>query len=454
MLTVTTIYGKITGVSENGCSVFKGVPYAAPPVKDLRFKEPQKPEPFEGVYAADHFQARCIQSKPEGFYEKEFYHDPAFLPEMSEDCLYLNIWTPAESPEEKLPVAFWIHGGAYMGGFGSEAEFDGAAFARKGVILVTINYRLNIFGFFAHPWLSAESPNGVSGNYGILDQIAALRWVQENIAEFGGDPEKVTVFGQSAGCMSIQTLLSSKLSKGLFRSAILQSAAGYKRGFCSDKLLSDGEKQGEEFCGMFGISSLLELRELPAEKLYEMSGTYNQTLMAKFALEMQEKAAHGEEIDISQIPLPAAPLIDGYLMKKGYDAVLENGDFPDLPYIIGCCKDDLGAGKGDEDNALFKGVQNLAKLVHDQGHQDAYVYRFDREMPGDEAGAFHSSELWYVFGSYNRCWRDLTEADAGLSERIVSYWTNFVKTGDPNGESLPVWKAFKGTSEEVLHLNI
>lgn len=204
MKLVTTKNGKIEGIQEEGYSVFKGIPYAKAPIGELRWKAPQPLDNWDGVLKADCFKAKSMQEVHEDpFYDKEFYDDPSFSVNISEDSLYLNIWTPADKAEEKLPVAFWIHGGAFMGGYGSEKEFDGEALCKKGVILVTINYRVNIFGFLAHPWLSAENEKGISGNYGTLDQLMALKWVYDNIENFGGDKENITVFGQSAGAMSV-----------------------------------------------------------------------------------------------------------------------------------------------------------------------------------------------------------------------------------------------------------
>ena len=218
--------GKVQGVPTEtpGVTVYKGIPYAAPPVGELRWKEPQPVVPWEGVLVADSFGHPAVQNPhTPGGYTPEFFFDGD--PEFSEDCLYLNIWTPAAGkPGKKLPVTLWIHGGGYVAGWGSEPEMDGEEWARHGGVLVTFNYRLGIFGFLTHPALSAESPHGVSGNYGMLDQIAALKWVKANIAQFGGDPDQVTIMGQSAGAMSVQTLVTSPLSKDLVSGAIIQSA--------------------------------------------------------------------------------------------------------------------------------------------------------------------------------------------------------------------------------------
>ena len=228
---VQTAQGPVQGaLSQDARTViFKGIPYAQPPVGERRFRRPQAHAPWTEPLDCREFGASCPQTDLSvmGFYSKEFYDVP--LPPLNEDCLYLNIWTPESAGEDsRLPVLFWIHGGAFMHGSGSEKEFDGEGFAKKGVILVTINYRVNVFGFFAHPDLEKENPEGVSGNYGILDQLFALGWVRENIAHFGGDPEKITIFGQSAGCMSVQTIISSPLSKGMLRGAILQSGGGLR----------------------------------------------------------------------------------------------------------------------------------------------------------------------------------------------------------------------------------
>lgn len=267
-----TKYGQVHGVQKDGYTVFCGVPYAKPPVGEKRFCPPEEPACWEGVYKADHFGCVCPQTEhePDSFYGKEFYLDPEFGMKQSEDCLYLNIWTPANTVDEKLPVAFWIHGGAFMHGFSHESEFDGAAYCERGVILVTINYRLGAFGFLAHPWLSEESGVGRSGNYAILDQIAALKWVKENIAAFGGDPENITVFGQSAGCMSVQTLVSSPLTENWISKAIFQSAGGYDTGLNRDMPLSEAETIGQEFVELSGAKSLEELRAIPAEKIVEL----------------------------------------------------------------------------------------------------------------------------------------------------------------------------------------
>lgn len=285
---------------------------------------PEEPECWEGVYEADHFGCVCPQTEhePDSFYGKEFYLDPEFGMKQSEDCLYLNIWTPANTVDEKLPVAFWIHGGAFMHGFSHESEFDGAAYCERGVILVTINYRLGAFGFLAHPWLSEESGVGRSGNYAILDQIAALKWVKENIAAFGGDPENITVFGQSAGCMSVQTLISSPLTENWISKAIFQSAGGYDTGLNRDMLLSEAEMIGQEFVELSGAKSLEELRAIPAEKIVELQEEFDRVNPSRM--------------------LSFVPNIDNHLLTCGYNDAVTEGKIKDIPYMLGSTADDIG----------------------------------------------------------------------------------------------------------------
>ena len=431
MKIVYTNYGALVGTEHDGFSTFLGVPYAQPPVGDLRWKAPQPLQSWEGEREATVFAHRAwqtVQQEPkdgQGInYAKEFYADPDYLPPMDEDCLYLNIWTPAASAEEKLPIALWIHGGAFLNGYGSEIEFDGEAFAKRGVILVTINYRLGVFGFLSHPELRAEDPDGHCGNYGILDQIAALRWVYENISAFGGDPERITIFGQSAGAMSVQTLLSSPLTKGMIAGAILQSGGGYRGGFSSNRTMEQAEALGNEYLRICGANSIAEMRRLPPQKL-----------MDKLPELMGVSFGMG-------LGLPCSPVLDGYLLTEEYDTVIEKGHHPDIPYMLGSCRDDMMVTPGTDghDSPIYLGCVNWSLQTQSLGRPAAYVYQFARRLPGDDAGAFHSAELWYVFHTLSRCWRPMSEADEELSMRMCDYWCNFVKTGDPNGIGLPQWK--------------
>lgn len=424
--TVQTRYGEVSGVDMRGYTLFKGIPYAKPPIGKLRFSEPAAPDSWQGVYRADHFAPACIQDNTEtgGFYDKEFYSTDK--PVLSEDCLYLNIWTPAENKGEKLPVAFWIHGGAFSHGYGHEIEFDGESYCKKGVILVTINYRLGALGFLVHPWLMQESRNGAAGNYGILDQIAALRWVYENIEAFGGDPENITIFGQSAGCMSVQTLISSDLTGNMIKKAIFQSAGGYNSDLNRDFTLEEAAKVGETFAELCGVHSLEKLRDLPAEVIVQK---------AEIVMKEYEITSHG---------LCFIPVIDHYVLKAGYNELADRGCIKDIPYMAGSTKDDIFVepemtARG-EYGTICQACINWSLKCEELGRRPAYIYYFTRELPGDQAGAFHSAELWYMFGTLKKCWRPMEERDRALSEKMLEYWTGFMKTGDPNAGSYERWK--------------
>lgn len=423
--TVDTRYGEIRGVHKQTYTVYRGVPYAQPPVGPLRWMPPQPPEPWQGVLRANRFSAKCLQAghAPGSFYSKEFYDDEDFMPPMSEDGLYLNIWTPDGA--QGLPVAFWIHGGAFVGGYGSEITFDGAGFCKRGVILVTINYRVGAPGFLAHPWLSARQ-GGRSGNYGTLDQIAALSWVRDNIAAFGGDPGRITIFGQSAGAMSVQTLLSSPLTKGMVAGAVMQSGGGYKNGLVRDVPLAEAEVQGERFARHGQVESAEALLEMSSERLAQLTQDFFLHCMMK-----------GEGT-------PYHPCIDGHVLTVGYNQALEQGIHPDIPYMLGVTCEDMDPRPQPEqrgENPLFTGCVDFSLLNEKLGRNAAYVYNFTRKPGNMPEGAYHSSELWYLFGTLGRSRWPKQQADYDLSRRMLDYWCNFIKTGNPNGGQLPNWQS-------------
>lgn len=444
---ITTKKGKIRGCVENGCLVFKGIPYAKPPVGDLRWKAPQETESWDGVCEAVRFSCKAVQGNQKvGFYGKEFFANPAYDVEMSEDCLYLNIWAPEQAADigtgatAGLPVAFWIHGGAFTNGYGSEQEFDGAAYAERGVILVTINYRLNVYGFLAHPWLTEESGRGVSGNYGILDQIAALKWIYENIGAFGGDPDRITIFGQSAGAMSVQTLLSSELTGTMISKAILQSGGSYGKGIPRDMTLQKAEEYGKKFVELTGAKDLAELRAMSVQELEKPLGQM-----------MEEAYASGAGLFL-------IPNIDGYVLRQGHNDIIDEKKLKHIPYMLGSTKNDIMVTKEElaagEKGTLYEGCMAFSRKTEELWGEPAYVYYFTRQMPGDGEGAFHSSELWYMFGTVKRCWRPLTEADVQLSERMLDYWTNFMKNADPSGDGLPAWKPCSEADPFVMEFDV
>lgn len=421
--TAATAQGIFQGCPMEGYTFFKGIPFANAPVGGLRFEPPCAPEAFEGVHHADSFPPIAMQhfTDPVGMYQKEFYSNPDFQFPISEDCLYLNIWTPAGSAGENLPVVVWIHGGGLEHGFSTELEFDGEAYCSKDVILVTIAYRVNIFGFLYTK--EQEARLGHSGNQGFLDQIAALKWVHENIHAFGGDPENITLMGQSAGAISTQVLCLSPLSSPYIKRAILQSGGGFES--FPDLYLSKEQALAvtEQIYRLCGVSSLEELKQLPGEFLLEKADE----LMALYP------------------NLPFRPVIDGYVLPAHPKAMTEQGMLAKVPYIIGSTKDDLRIPKeavSHREGGLHKAAVSYAEMCHAIHYPPVYVYEFCHDLPGSRDGAFHSSELWYTFGTLNRCWRPMTEKDHAIAGEMVTYWTNFMKTGNPNGSSVSDWEAY------------
>jgi para-nitrobenzyl esterase len=431
-----TQYGLLRGVQKQGYVVFRGIPYAAPPVGPLRWRRPQPPLPWAGIREAKSFGPRAWQpgQEPGSMYQKEFYDDGDFMPPMDEDCLYLNIWTPAAAAEEKLPVALWIHGGAFVNGFSSEMEFDGEAYARRGVILVTLAYRLGALGFLVHPWLAR--PDAPGGNYGLYDALAALDWVRENIGAFGGDRDRITLFGQSAGAMATQALISSQLTRGKIAGAIFQSGGGYQTGFNRAPPPELLQETGEAFVREAGVSSREELLNLPAEKVLDAEKALFRTAMERGGL-------------------PFTPCADGVLLEAGGDDILAAGGHLDIPYMLGSTANDIGLPPGGDprrDSLLYKGCIAFSLLQEKLGRKPAWVYYFSQKPQGDDLGAFHSAELWYMFGTLGRSWRPKTPGDFDLSSRMLSYWCNFIKQGDPNGPDLAEWQPCGGDGEFVLEL--
>lgn len=411
--------GLIKGVKSeaSGVTVFKGVPYAAAPVDSLRWRLPKPVALWEGVKVADTFGPVAPQADltDMNLYGKEFYSDG--MPEMSEDCLYLNVWTPTEAvgnTTAHLPVAVWIHGGAFDHGWGYEKAMDGDAWAKKGVILVTINYRVGIFGFFGNPLISGD-PNGdqVSGNFGLYDQAYALGWVNRNIEQFGGDPSNVTILGQSAGARSVQYLTSAPIVKKYVHKAIIQSGGGINTSQQHPMHIDAMEEQGKAFNEFAGYETIEQLKAASYEELMEKVEAYKAT---------------GASLSLR-------PCLDFALAGRSFTSAVAINQIFDIPFMIGCVSGDGEQSPKDID-------QFCAARVYYEG-APVYEYLFTRELPGDDAGAFHSSELWYTFGTLGRCWRPFTKADRQLSDEMVTAWTNFAKYGDPAGVDGEVyWPAF------------
>ena len=411
--------GTLQGVTSQkaGVTVFKGIPYAAPPVGDLRWHDPQPVQPWEGVKVCDTFGPIEWQpgNAPGTFYGDEFYWEGT--PEQSEDCLYLNVWAPSKTlgnPDAKLPVAMWIHGGAFLNGYGYEVTMDGDEWASRGVILVTINYRMGALGFLSHPELTAEQ--GTSGNYGMMDQIAALQWIRDNIGDFGGDPSNITIFGQSAGAMSVKNLLISPLSKDLIAKAIIQSGGGMSIGLLPELNLpqSHFDDQGRDIMECIGLNNLEDMYAAPASDIGAATVKYSAAGKGWVMLR---------------------PHIDGRALTETFDNAVLNSHMAAVPVMIGYNKDDMG-GLGGESVDRFCSVRDSLGFP-------VYEYEFLRELPTDEAhpasaaGAFHSAELWYMFGTLSRSWRPFVPADYDLSARMLDAWTSFCRTGDPG------WPAYK-----------
>lgn len=462
--TVRVEGGVLIGLSDKNSEVvaYKGIPYAAPPVGQLRWQVPHLVSDWDGVIKADEFGPACMQYPPErgSFYQKEFY--PEQEPQ-SEDCLYLNVWTAATSTDEKRPVMLWIHGGAFSQGSGSLPTFNGQAFAQKGVVLVTINYRLGIFGLFAHPDLSGESRHEASGNYGLLDQVAALRWVQNNIEAFGGDPGNVTVFGQSSGAGNINKLMASPLTEGLFHRAILQSGSAYV--FGGTQRLEQAEEKGEAFLKEHRLASVDQLRGWSASKLLSEGKTYafrpnidgwilpdEVQLLFERGLQHRMPILAGSTADEGSTLF--GPKLDAEMfrkiIRKSHGSEAE--DFLSLyPHQTDQqARDSFNRAWADE---MAWGAHTLARVHGKTTGCKAYLYYFNRVPPGrgsERYGAYHSSEIAYIFNTLDAVDRPWTGRDRTLADTMLSYWVSFAADGDPNGRGLAQWPPYDSKQRKVL----
>ena len=460
--------------------VYRGIPYATAPVGELRWKSPQPPAAWQGVRKATEYSNACWQTP----YPAAAAIYQAQLPPLSEDCLYLNIWTPAKSDKDRLPVMVWIHGGGFTRGSAGSRTYDGEPLARKGAVIVTINYRLGVFGFFAHPALSAESGHHASGNYGLLDQIAALQWVQKNIAAFGGDPGRVTIFGESAGSWAVNALMASPLAKGLFHRAIGESGGS----FSPMRALADEEKRGESLAATLA-SATGGNENASGGNTTPTSQPVLQTLRAKAAEDLL-KAAEAETV---------RPIVDGWVLQQDIATIFAQGKQNDVPLIVGYNADEgttLAPQGANLKAAMFMGgayqrygalgdpflkiypaasdeqaVASFYSAYRDQafgwemrtwaraatrtGHHPVYLYYFSRRPPGPQSArlrAFHAAEIAYVFGTFT--WPFPWEAaDRKLSDAITGYWVNFAASGNPNGSTLPKWPAYNAKDDQVLELS-
>ncbi len=468
--------GILEGTNESGVRVFKGIPFAQPPTGDLRWKEPQPPKNWQEVLKADKFGPRAMQ--------RPIFSDMNFRSNgVSEDCLYLNVWTPAKSAEDHLPVLVYFYGGGFVAGDGSEYRYDGESLARRGIVTITVNYRLGVFGFLAHPELTKESPHHASGNYGLLDQNAALKWVQKNIAAFGGDPRKITIAGESAGSFSVSAQMASPLSKNIIAGAIGESGSLLAKQ--STVSLPEAENAGVAFSKSVGAESLAALRAMPAEQILEGTAKPGN---ARFSVDVDgyffPKPPLQTYIEGSQAHVPL--LVGWNSEESGYGAITGNQNSTKENYIKAVQKmygenaeAILKVYNAPDDDAVRTVATGLASdrfigfstwkwsdIQSTTGGKPVYRYMYTHPRPamrsdsGDIAGsaahgASHSSEIEYALGNLptNRvyAWQP---GDYKVSEILQSYFINFIKTGNPNGPGVPTWPAVNsGGPARVMYID-
>ena len=479
---VTTANGIVEGTTEaSGVRAFKGIPFAAPPVGDLRWKPPQPVKNWDGVRAATAFGPRCMQ--------RRVFSDMVFRSNgVSEDCLYLNVWTPASAGNQRLPVLVYFYGGGFLAGDGSEPRYEGEAMARKGIVALTVNHRLTVFGFFAHPELTKESPHHASGNQGLLDQAAALEWVRQNIAAFGGDPAKVTIAGESAGSLSVSAQMASPLSRGLIAGAIGESGALINPTL-GPVSLEEAEQNGVKFATAVGAATLAALRAMPADQLLEATARqglprFGATVDGYFLPKLPaEIFAAGEQ---AHVPLlvgwnseennaravlgadPATP--ENY--AKALDRLYKERAGDVLELYAATTNDEVTQAATDLASDRFIGFSTWkwSDLHGRTGGKPVYRYLYARPRPPmnpstnpdapapppPARGAVHSAEIEYAMGNLSTnkvfAW---TPDDYKVSELMQGYFANFIKTGDPNGSGLPAWPAANhGDVVQVMHIDV
>ncbi len=470
---VSVTGGHVQGVSADGITSFKGIPFAAPPIGSLRWRDPRPVRPWKGIKEADHFAPVCMQDP--GF----FFKPSGLTPTISEDCLYLNVWTPARSARERLPVMVWIYGGGFDGGATGVPVYDGARLASKGVVLVSIAYRTGAFGFLADPELSAESPHHVSGNYGLLDMIAGLKWVQANIARFGGDPARVTIFGESAGGDAIGMLAQSPLAKGLFQRAIAESGSSFFLLPDENSVdLQTAEAAGQRFLAKLGVSSIAAARSLDAQVLLKaqglsvMGGDGFQPLVVASDLfpgdgfrSYRTRRFNDTPILIGSNADEGSLFVPAYTSPSRFEEQVRAQFGPFAMRVLAVYPHATDSQSSRAAIDLFRDTEMVweawtwTKLQSEDGQGKAYLYYFDRRSPQAPLGPTHGAEVGYVFGTLaalglqTRLTGPPGPADVALSEQIQSYWVNFAKTGNPNGPGLPQWPAFSPASQRAMYLD-
>jgi para-nitrobenzyl esterase len=457
--------GRLEGTKDGALSAFLGIPFAAPPVGPLRWRPPQAAADWTGVRPAKEFAATPVQ-------KLEAWEGPLHV---SEDCLYLNVWSPADSPQDKLPVMVWIYGGGFSGGSTAIGQYHGAALARHGVVVVSIAYRVGALGFLALPELSSESPRHVSGNYGLLDQIAGLRWLQRNIAAFGGDPRHVTIFGESAGGVAVNLLAASPLATGLFQGVISESGGSLGPTRTPPEfgenmqLLSDSEAAGLKFERSLGASSLAQLRQISAEQILDASPGLGRFwpavdgwVVPSTLYSIYEGGRQNDTNILVGINSDEGALFGGAPGKDAFIAMVKDRFGPFAEKILGrypAGQDTWRQSSMDllRDAGFGWNTWSWARLQARTGKGRAYMYYFDHIPPRSQhapwahaIGTAHSEEEPYVFGNYDPAlhW---TPEDLKLGQDVSKYWTNFAKYGTPNAAGLPEWPAFSDSSPRVMH---
>lgn len=476
--------GLLTGVPgvDPSITAFKGIPFAAPPVGNLRWHAPMTPAPWQGIRAANKFSANCIQTIVDT--RSPWTYEFMAHGEVSEDCLYLNVWTPAKAAGEKHAVFVWIYGGGFNEGSTTVPVYDGEALAKKGLVVVTVNYRVGVLGFLTHPELTKESGYSASGNYALLDELAALRWVHENIAAFGGDPQAVTIAGQSAGASSVTYLTASPLAKGLFARAIIESGSNINGGLVGSRKLADQEREGVRFAELKGAHSIAELRAMPWKDIVAPIRNPSSSPPGSSPTPSAAASAAGGGRG-GAAPPRFGVVIDGYFLPAAPMEIFAQGRQNDVPTLTGWNADEQGAVPhptitadafakqareryGDQAQAFLKlypaASDEQAGLAQNTSARDqarvstylwameraktaktkVFTYFWDHPLPGPDVekyGAFHTSEVPYVFNSLAKSDRAFTDTDRRIAEMMSSYWANFAATGDPNGKGLPQWSA-------------
>jgi len=462
---VKTDAGLISGTAtpSGDIHIFKGIPFAAPPVGDLRWKPPQAVSAWQGVRECKSFGPSPMQGKPVPFsmWTQEF-----LIPKepISEDCLYLNVWTGAKSSKERRPVLVWIYGGGFISGGSAVPIYDGEAMAKKGIVFVSINYRVGIFGFLAHHELTKESGNNASGNYGLMDQIAALKWVQKNIGEFGGDPHNVTIAGQSAGSMSVNCLVASPLAKNLFQKTIAESGASFTNG---NPGLNEAEEGGMKIMRSLNASSIADMRKMPVENFtkatYFLSPVIDGYVLPEPILNI---FTQGKENKVELLTgwnedegLLFGPAKNAESFKKDAEKNYGADAQTFLQFYPAANEEQAASSELKVSRDQIFGVQNYtwANIQSGQGSK-VYVYRFTRKVPATgeyvKYGAFHSGEVPYAYDNLKFVDRPWEQADHQLAAIMSSYWANFAKTGNPNGKGLPFWEPYNAIDKKIMVLDI